>query len=48
MDLEATKFPLHGLDENAAHRSILEGIATETGERFFQALVRNISVSALR
>jgi len=34
---------LPGLDVNAALRSILEGTATETGERFFQALVRNLA-----
>ena len=31
--------PLRDLDEDAALRSILEGTATETGERFFAALV---------
>lgn len=36
-------FPLHGLDEEAALRSILEGTANETGERFFAALVQNLS-----
>ncbi len=35
--------PLRGLDEDAALRSILEGTATETGERFFTALVQNLS-----
>lgn len=35
--------PIHGLDEEAALRTILEGTATETGERFFQALVQNLS-----
>jgi len=29
--------PLRDLDEDAALRSILEGTATETGERFFAA-----------
>lgn len=32
-----------GLDENATMRAILEGTASETGERFFTALVENIS-----
>lgn len=32
-----------GLDENSTMRAILEGTATETGERFFIALVKNIS-----
>ena len=31
------------LDEEAALRTILEGTATETGERFFAALVENLS-----
>ena len=35
--------PIRGLDEEAALRTILEGTATETGERFFQALVQNLS-----
>lgn len=35
--------PVRGLDEEAALRTILEGTATETGERFFQALVQNLS-----
>jgi PAS domain S-box-containing protein len=35
--------PLRGLDADAALRSILEGTATETGERFFTALVQNLS-----
>ena len=35
--------PLRDLDEDAALRSILEGTATETGEKFFAALVRNLS-----
>ena len=39
--------PLGGLDEGAALRSILEGTANETGERFFAALVENLA-SALR
>jgi PAS domain S-box-containing protein len=35
--------PLRGLDEGAALRSILEGTANETGERFFTALVENLA-----
>ncbi|MDT7041423.1 sigma-54 interaction domain-containing protein [Candidatus Nitronereus thalassa] len=35
--------PIHDLDEEAALHTILEGTATETGERFFQALVQNLS-----
>ena len=35
--------PLGGLDEETALRTILEGTATETGERFFEALVINLS-----
>src|SRR5512143_5319 len=31
------------MDEDAALRSILEGTAKETGERFFQALVENLA-----
>lgn len=42
---EMAGFPLRGLDEDAALRSILEGTATETGERFFHALVKNLSVA---
>ncbi len=34
---------LHGIDEEAALRAILEGTATETGERFFAALVENVA-----
>jgi len=41
---EATGFPFYGVDEDAALRRILEGTATETGERFFQALVKNLSL----
>jgi hypothetical protein len=29
--------PFHGVNEDAALRIILEGTATETGERFFQS-----------
>jgi PAS domain S-box-containing protein len=35
--------PLRGLDEDVALRTILEGTATETGERFFAALVINLT-----
>lgn len=42
-----TQLPLRGLDEEAALRAILEGTATETGERFFAALVENLA-KALR
>ncbi|HEY2919217.1 MAG TPA: GAF domain-containing protein, partial [Candidatus Binatia bacterium] len=35
--------PLGGLDEGAALRTILEGTAKETGERFFFALVENLA-----
>jgi PAS domain S-box-containing protein len=35
--------PLGGLDEGVALRSILEGTANETGERFFAALVENLA-----
>jgi len=37
------QFPLRGLDEDAALRTILEGTATETGEQFFAALVENLA-----
>jgi PAS domain S-box-containing protein len=35
--------PLHGLDESAALRSIVEGTATHTGDRFFQVLVESLA-----
>ncbi|HUR71005.1 MAG TPA: sigma 54-interacting transcriptional regulator [Candidatus Limnocylindrales bacterium] len=35
--------PVERIDEQAALRMILEGTASETGERFFAALVRNLS-----
>jgi PAS domain S-box-containing protein len=35
--------PLAGLDEGVALRRILEGTASETGERFFGALVENLA-----
>jgi PAS domain S-box-containing protein len=38
-----TTLPLGELDEGAALRSILEGTANETGERFFAALVENLA-----
>ena len=34
--------PFTALDEETALRTILEGTATETGERFFEALVENL------
>jgi PAS domain S-box-containing protein len=37
--------PLHVGDENAALRSILEGTASETGERFFTALVQHLAAA---
>lgn len=39
---ERGKLPLHDLDVDATLRTILEGTATETGERFFAALVENL------
>ncbi len=38
-----TRIPLAGLDEGAALRTILEGTAKETGERFFAALVESLA-----
>ena len=35
--------PLHNVDVDAALRTILEGTATETGEQFFKALVKNLA-----
>jgi PAS domain S-box-containing protein len=35
--------PLHGLDESAALRSIVEGTATHTGSDFFATLVENLA-----
>src|SRR5262245_61445875 len=35
--------PLHGLDESLALRSIVEGTATHTGDRFFQTLVESLA-----
>ena len=42
-DTHITNLPLGGLDEEAALRTILEGTANETGERFFAALVENLA-----
>lgn len=46
-DVEATEknaaLPLHELDAEMALRTILEGTANETGERFFRALVENLA-----
>ena len=35
--------PFYDLDVDASLRTILEGTATETGERFFAALVENLA-----
>jgi PAS domain S-box-containing protein len=40
---ESQRFPFANLDEETALRTILEGTATVTGERFFEALVENLS-----
>ena len=40
---KSNQIPLHGLDTDAALRTILEGTASETGERFFAALVENLA-----
>jgi PAS domain S-box-containing protein len=42
-DTHNITLPLRGLDEGVALRSILEGTANETGERFFAALVENLA-----
>ena len=39
--------PLQDIDLEIALKQILEGTATETGEQFFQALVKNLA-SALK
>jgi PAS domain S-box-containing protein len=39
----APQVPFSNLDENTALRTILEGTATVTGERFFEALVENLA-----
>ena len=41
--MENQSLPSASLDEEAALRTILEGTATETGERFFSALVENLA-----
>lgn len=43
MSSPATNTPLYGLEPDSALRAILEGTATETGERFFQSLVQNLA-----
>ena len=40
---KSNQHPLRSVDENAALRTILEGTASETGERFFAALVENLA-----
>ena len=40
---ELMSHPLQVLDEDVVLRTILEGTATETGERFFAALVDNLA-----
>src|SRR5262249_3375181 len=40
---DTDRMPLLDLDEDAALRTILEGTATATGERFFYALVENLA-----
>ena len=40
---ELMSHPLQALDEDTALRTILEGTATETGERFFTALVESLA-----
>lgn len=40
---DTDRTPLLDLDEDAALRTILEGTATATGERFFYALVENLA-----
>lgn len=37
--------PLQDIDVDAALRTILEGTATETGEQFFKALVKNLAAA---
>jgi GAF domain-containing protein len=37
------QLPLDGLDEDAALRAIVEGTASEVGQRFFAALVRSLA-----
>ncbi len=40
---KSNQHPVHGVDENTALRMIVEGTASETGERFFAALVKNLA-----
>jgi len=40
---ENRKTTLHGIDEEVALRTILEGTAIETGGHFFTALVKNLA-----
>ena len=40
---DCDRLPLHDVDVDAALRAVLEGTATETGERFFAALVQNLA-----
>jgi formate hydrogenlyase transcriptional activator len=42
---EFNRSAVHDVDEGLALRSILEGTATETGERFFAAQVGNLAES---
>ncbi len=42
-DAQNSKIPLSGLDVETALRTILEGTANETGERFFAALVQTLA-----
>ena len=37
--------PFHDVDIDAALRTIVEGTATETGEQFFKALVKNLALA---
>ena len=37
--------PLQNIDLDVALRKIVEGTATETGEQFFQALVKNLAAA---
>ncbi|MGH7872957.1 MAG: sigma 54-interacting transcriptional regulator [Candidatus Binatia bacterium] len=39
------RLPLNEIDVDAALRTILEGTATETGEQFFKALVKNLAAA---
>src|SRR5690242_13202727 len=41
----AAREPARAFDEQAALRSIVEGTATETGERFFASLVENLRLA---